>query len=48
MPNNATAHQSLGACYLHRNDRGSALEEYKILKGIDAVQASNLFNMIYK
>jgi tetratricopeptide (TPR) repeat protein len=47
-PNNAIAHLMLGACYNFRKDRGSALEEYKILKGIDAVQANKLFNLIYK
>jgi hypothetical protein len=37
----------LGAAYLLLNDRGSALEQYKILKGIDREMANELFNLIY-
>jgi hypothetical protein len=29
-------------------DKGSALEEYKILKTLDTEQANELFNLIYE
>jgi len=47
-PDYAEAHYSLGVTYLIVNDRGSALEEYKILKDLDPQKAIELFNLIYK
>jgi len=47
-PDWAAAHYSLGGIYLIIDDKGSALEEYKILKTLDAEQANELFNLIYK
>jgi hypothetical protein len=34
--------------YFGAGDYGSAIEEYKILKTLDAEQANKLFNLIYK
>jgi len=34
--------------YLVLGDRGSALDEYKIIKGLDKDLANELFNLIYK
>jgi hypothetical protein len=34
--------------YLRVGDRGSALEEYKILRNLDREQADRLFNLIYE
>ncbi len=42
------AHHSLGLCYLLLGDKGSALEEYKILKDLDKDLANGLFNAIYE
>lgn len=48
-PNDKKAHFALGITYLFvLKDRGSALEEYKILKDLDAELANKLFNLIYK
>jgi tetratricopeptide (TPR) repeat protein len=48
-PDNADAHFCLGCMYVEvKNDRGSALEQYKILKNLDTERANILFNMIYK
>ncbi len=47
-PYYANAHYGLGAAYAFLNDRGSALEQYKILKGLDPERANKLFNRIYK
>jgi hypothetical protein len=33
---------------LQVGDKGSALEEYKILKTLDTEKANKLFNLIYK
>ncbi len=38
-PDDAEAHYNLGVVYLQLNDRGSALEEYKILKKLDTEMA---------
>ena len=38
----------LSIAYLMLNDRGSALEQYKILKNLDTELANKLFNKIYK
>ncbi len=46
-PDYADAHNDLGLAYLGLNDRGSALEQYKILKKLDTEQANKLFNFIY-
>ncbi|MBI4849234.1 MAG: tetratricopeptide repeat protein [Nitrospirae bacterium] len=47
-PDDAVAHFNLGAAYFFLGDRDSALEEYKILKGLDTERANKLFNLIYK
>ncbi|MGD0077961.1 MAG: tetratricopeptide repeat protein [Sedimentisphaerales bacterium] len=47
-PDYAEAHHLLGLAYLMIGDKGSALEEYKILKILDAELANKLFNLIYK
>ena len=47
-PYYAEAHYNLGVAYLRTGDKGSALEEYKILKTLDAEQANELFNLIYQ
>jgi tetratricopeptide (TPR) repeat protein len=43
-PDDADAHYNLGLAYLGLDDKGSALEEDKILKGIDSEMANGLFN----
>ena len=47
-PDMALAHYNLGLAYLSVNDRGSALEQYKILKDLNAESANKLFSLIYK
>jgi len=47
-PDIAEAHYNLGVIYLVLNDRGSALEQYKILKTLDPEMANQLFNLIYE
>jgi tetratricopeptide (TPR) repeat protein len=47
-PDDARAHSNLGVAYLIIGDRGSALNEYKILKDMDSDLANGLFNLIYK
>jgi tetratricopeptide (TPR) repeat protein len=47
-PDDANAHYNLGVSYFMVNDRGSALEEYKILKKLDLDQGERLFRLIYK
>jgi len=47
-PDYASAHFTLGLTYLIIEDKGSALEEYKILKNLDKERANELFNFIYK
>jgi hypothetical protein len=42
------AHYNLGLAYLITGDKGSALEEYKILKTLNAELANKLFNLINK
>lgn len=39
---------ALGMAYLELGDKGSALEEYKILKDLDKDLANKLFNHIYE
>ena len=46
-PDFAPAHHQMGLFYLENGDRVSALAEYKILKGLDAVSAEILFRRIY-
>jgi len=46
-PDDAYAHYGLGLAYLRTKDTGSALQEYKILKGLDAEKANQLFDLIY-
>jgi tetratricopeptide (TPR) repeat protein len=43
---NAAAHVNLGNAYVCLNDKGSALEQHKILKSIDPELANYLFNSI--
>jgi len=38
----------LGLAYIIIGDKGSALDEYKILKEIDKELANKLFNAIYQ
>lgn len=47
-PDYAEAHYGLGGCYLLTGDKGSALDEYKILKDLNKDLANLLFNLIYK
>ena len=47
-PNLAEAHLNLGMTHLKLGDRGSALEEYKVLKDLNKEQANQLFNLIYE
>jgi hypothetical protein len=42
------AHYNLGVAYINLKDRGSAMEQYKILKKLDTELANKLFNNIYK
>ncbi len=47
-PENADLHYLLGGTYIMVGDKGSALEEHKILKDLDKNLANELLNMIYK
>jgi len=47
-PSLAEAHLNLGMAYLRLGDRGSAIEEYRILKDLDKELANRLFNLIYE
>jgi tetratricopeptide (TPR) repeat protein len=47
-PDKAKAHYGLGGIYFLAGDKGSALDEYKILKTLDAEMATKFFNMIYE
>ena len=47
-PDHASAHCGLGLAYVMVGDRGSALEQYKILKSLDKELANMLFNLIYE
>ncbi len=46
-PDYALAHYNLGIVYILLKDRGSAMEQYKILKKLDTERANRLFNLIY-
>ena len=47
-PDDVDAHYNLGLVYVLLNDRGSALEQYKILNSFDSELTNELFNSIYK
>jgi Tfp pilus assembly protein PilF len=47
-PSFAEAHYGLGLAYLLLEDKGSALEQYKILKKLDTDLANQLFKLIYE
>ncbi len=47
-PDYAEAHYILGISYLLIGDKGSALDEYKILKDLNKELANELFDLIYK
>ena len=46
-PDDAFAHWELGLTYLDLGDRGAALEEYRILKDLDAFLAEFLFKRLH-
>ena len=45
-PDFTEAHYSLGLTYLLLDDKGWAMEEYKILKDLNQERANNLFDLI--
>ncbi len=47
-PDFAKAHYCLGIIYVSLNDKGSALEQYEILKSLDSELANKLFKLINK
>jgi Flp pilus assembly protein TadD len=47
-PDYAKAYYNLGVTYLVTGDKGAALEEYKILKTLNAEKANELFKLINK
>jgi len=47
IPDDASAHLSLGEYYLKIGDKNLALNEYKILKELDISLANELFDLIY-
>jgi tetratricopeptide (TPR) repeat protein len=47
-PSLAEAHLNLGMSYLKLGNKGSAIEEYKILRGLNQELANKLFNLIYE
>jgi tetratricopeptide (TPR) repeat protein len=46
-PDFAPAHYNLGYALFQRGEKAAALDEYKILKGLDEDAADKLFNLIY-
>ncbi|MDD1777052.1 MAG: tetratricopeptide repeat protein [Candidatus Helarchaeota archaeon] len=48
QPDYAKAHYILGLEYIIIGDKGSALDQYTILKNLDKNLANQLFNLIYK
>jgi tetratricopeptide (TPR) repeat protein len=46
-PDFAPAHYAIGAAMLQKGDRSGALDQFKILRGLDSEMADNLFNRIY-
>jgi len=47
-PDDVGTHYILGLTHIWNGDKGSALDEYKILKELDKEYANKLFNEIYK
>ena len=47
-PDYAPPHFNMGIIYLKNSDKAAALEEYKILKGLNAEMANMLFDHIYR
>ena len=47
-PDDARMHYLLGLQYVDSGNRGSALEQYQILKKLDTERANKLFDYIYK
>jgi tetratricopeptide (TPR) repeat protein len=47
-PGFAPAHYSIGQAFLQQGDKAAALDEYKILKGLDEEMANKLFEIIYQ
>jgi tetratricopeptide (TPR) repeat protein len=47
-PDDPSSHYALGETYLALKDRPSALDEYKMLKQLDAELADKLFKQIYR
>jgi tetratricopeptide (TPR) repeat protein len=47
-PDFVTAHCWLGFIYVSLNDKGSALEQYNILKRLDHERANELYTVIHK
>ena len=48
QPDFAEAHYNLGIIFLFLGDKGSALDEYKILKDLNQEKADELFKAIYE
>ena len=46
-PDVAPAHYNLGYALFQNGDKAAALDEYKILKGLNEDAADKLFNLIY-
>jgi len=46
-PDSALAHCGLGVAYFLLDDRGSALDEYRVLKDLDGELAATLFSLLY-
>jgi len=47
-PDTAMSYYNLGFVYNSSNDKGSALEQYNILKSLDSEQANKLLKLINK
>ena len=47
-PDDADAHYNLGCVYKLLNDKGSVLEQYKILKKLDTEQANKLRGLKFR
>lgn len=47
-PGHVAARYNLGLLLLEMGDRGAALDEYKVLKNLDAEKANRLFDRVYK
>ena len=44
----AEAHYNLGVAYFRTGDKASALDEYKILQGLNEDLANRFFEIIYE